>query len=46
MKKKRTEQKTKRGKKQAVEPNKGCLESLSQYFGSYLDALELVRARQ
>ena len=46
MEKRTTEQKNKRNQKQAKEPIKGCLESLSEYFDSYLSALELVRARQ
>ncbi len=43
---KKSKEKSKRDKKQSNAPTKGCIESLSEYFGSYLNALELVRARQ
>ena len=37
--------KPKQGKKQEQAPIKSNLESLSQYFGSYLSALEVVSTR-
>lgn len=44
MKKKNTK-KTKEVKKQSEAPVKGSIQSLSEYFGSYLSALEMIRAR-
>lgn len=38
--------KTKSIKKKPAEPAKGSLEHLSEYFGSYLSALQVVSTRQ
>lgn len=43
--KKKNKQKTKRGNKRQ-QPDKGSLWALTEYFGSYLTALEIVSARQ
>lgn len=43
--KKKNKQKAKRLKKPDETPVKGNLEALSDYFGSYLSALEVVTAR-
>lgn len=40
-----TKQKTGRVNKSTEAPVKGGLEALSEYFGSYLSALELVNSR-
>jgi hypothetical protein len=47
MKKKRDKQSEEQKKKQAeTVPVKGSLETLSNYFGSYLSALEVVNSRR
>ena len=43
--KRKNKQKLKRRKKPLETPVKGSLESLSEYFGSYLSALETVNTR-
>jgi hypothetical protein len=43
--KKKMKHKVKRRKKPSEVPAKGSLESLSEYFDSYLSALEIVNAR-
>ncbi len=42
--KKKMKDKMKRRKKQSEVPVKGSLESLSEYFDSYLSALEIVNS--
>ncbi|MBN2704311.1 MAG: hypothetical protein JXR23_08880 [Pontiellaceae bacterium] len=44
--KKKSNKKNKDAKKQSSEPVKGSIQHLSEYFGSYLSALEMVRSRQ
>jgi hypothetical protein len=44
--KRKTKQKAKRETKRTETPVKGNLKALSEYFGSYLSALEVVSARQ
>lgn len=44
--KKKDIKKSEEAKKQSSEPVKGSIQHLSEYFGSYLSALEMVRSRQ
>ncbi len=43
--KRKAKQKLKRETKRTETPTKGNLKALSEYFGSYLSALEVVSAR-